>query len=668
MPKSNPRPRPRAAARLAVTGLAATGLLVPAVPASSALAAPTAGRPRAEAPSLPVVTPQPQRMTSNGGDLTVPATVRLARADDLDEPTEQLVTAALRRAGAQRIETVGLDAARTGSGSEPLTVVVGPLSDDRVADALRSAGGQVPETERAEGYALASRASQGAGGTVVLAGADTDGTYYAAQTFRQLVSGHKIAAVSVNDYPLMPLRGAIEGFYGSPWTHAERMDQLAFYGDVRMNTYIYAPKDDPYHREQWRDPYPADKLAELGQLVGQATDHHVRFTFAISPGVSICYSDEDDIEALEAKLQSMYDLGVRSFSVPLDDINYGRWNCAGDEAKYGRPGQAAAARAQVDLLNHVQENFLDTHEGTRPLQMVPTEYWDVADSPYKTVIREQLDPRVEVMWTGPDVVPRSISVEEAKEASDVWGRKVFLWDNYPVNDFGESAGRLHLAPYDGREAGLNEELSGIVLNPMNQASASKVALYGGADFSWNDTAYDPERTWRAAADYLSGGDARTTEALLAFFDTQHYASTFGSTPWQPQAPELTRRLDAFRTTWAAGDRETALRELRPYAELLAATPERLRDGVQDEAFIADSEPWLDALDLWGEGFLTTLDALAARADGDEARAAELFDRAAELADEAGKIRTIPGETRPEGTVKVADGVLDTFLEEAPELG
>ncbi|MGW5442114.1 beta-N-acetylglucosaminidase domain-containing protein [Streptomyces asiaticus] len=82
----------------------------------------------------------------------------------------------------------------------------------------------------------------------------------------------------------MPLRGVIEGFYGSPWTHAERMDQLAFYGDVKMNTYIYAPKDDPYHREKWREPYPAAKLAELGELVRQATDHHVRFTFAVSPG------------------------------------------------------------------------------------------------------------------------------------------------------------------------------------------------------------------------------------------------------------------------------------------------------------------------------------------------------------------------------------------------
>ena len=61
----------------------------------------------------------------------------------------------------------------------------------------------------------------------------------------------------------MPHRGTIEGFYGSPWTAEERLDQLAFYGRYKLNTYVYAPKDDPYHRDRWREPYPPDALAQL---------------------------------------------------------------------------------------------------------------------------------------------------------------------------------------------------------------------------------------------------------------------------------------------------------------------------------------------------------------------------------------------------------------------
>ncbi|SED56005.1 beta-N-acetylhexosaminidase family protein [Streptomyces melanosporofaciens] len=634
-------------------------LLALLLPTGAAATAATAAAPG----PLPVVTPHPQEMSRIGADVHVPARVRLVVADGVDRPTRELVTSVLRRAGASRIQ----------DGPGPtLTVTVGRITDARVARALRAAGGRVPGELPAEGYALAAgRAS------VALAGADSDGTYYAAQTLRQLVSGHRtIASVSVADHPLMPLRGVIEGFYGSPWTHAERMDQLAFYGDVKMNTYIYAPKDDPYHREKWREPYPAAKLAELGELVRQATDHHVRFTFAVSPGNSICYSDPADTAALEAKLDAVYDLGVRSFSMPLDDISYTRWNCEADRATYGDPSSEAAAEAQSDLLNAVQKEFLDERADTRPLQMVPTEYGDVTDTPYKRVLRERLDARVEVMWTGTDVVPPHITVADAERAAAVWGRKVFVWDNYPVNDYGQAEGRLLLAPYDAREPGLHRQLSGLVLNPMNQAAASKVALFGGADFAWNDTGYDATRTWGAAARYLAGDGpgeradrtASTVRSLLAFFDTQHLAPTFGAEPWQPQAPELAARLDRFRTAWEAGHERTALRDLRPYARLLATAPERIRAGVADQGFVADCAPWLDALSLWGSAFERTLDALGARLDGHDAEAARWFAEAAEDAKRAGEIRTIPGETRPEGPVRIADGVLDTFIAEAAEAG
>jgi hyaluronoglucosaminidase len=41
--------------------------------------------------------------------------------------------------------------------------------------------------------------------------------------------------------------------------------------------------------------------------------------------------------------------------------------------------------------------------------------------------------------------------------------------------------------------------------------------------------------------------------------------------------------------------------------------------------------------------------------------------AGDLAARAGAIRTIPGETRPEGPVRVGDGVLDAFIAEADAL-
>ncbi|MEV7086147.1 beta-N-acetylglucosaminidase domain-containing protein [Streptomyces sp. NPDC093085] len=658
--------------------------LIPLTSSPSALSAASSAVPvgaATPAEALPVVTPTPQRMTGAGRSLRVPDRVRLAVAPGADGAGLAVVRAALSAAGARHIDETPLTdatpvadrgAPATGSGrSDGLTVVVGPVADRPVARALRAAGGSVPGTLVAEGYSLASTANGGrAGGTVVLAGNDADGGYYAAQTFRQLVAPERraIAAVSITDHPLMALRGSIEGFYGAPWSHADRLDQLAFYGAVKANTYIYAPKDDPYLRESWREPYPAEKLAELRELIETATAHHVDFTYAISPGLSVCYSDPADVKALEEKLGSLYEAGARSFYVALDDISYTSWNCAADQAGYGAPGRAAAGRAQAGLLNTLQRGFIATHPGANPLQMVPTEYSDMADSPYKTVLREELDPRVVVQWTGNDVVPPSISVADARAASAVWGRKVFLWDNYPVNDYGQTTGRLLMAPYDRREPGLHEELSGIVLNPMNQAAASKVALFGGASFAWNDQDYDADRTWRAAADFLAGGDRTTAEALLAFFDTQHLAPTFGPENWQPQAPALRAALDGFRTVWTTGsaaERQAALRTLAARATLLAEAPERIRSGVADEGFLRETAPWLTALDLWGDAFEATVEGLRAQLAGGSGASA--FAQAAELAGQASAVRTIPGTTRPQGTIKVADGVLDTFIRQAPEL-
>ena len=174
-----------------------------------------------------------------------------------------------------------IDERASATGTAPLTIGLGAASRDDIDSALGAT--EVPS--HAEGYAVRADASAGPLGTIALGGVDAAGQYYAVKTLDQLFvpnddGGYRIAGASISDYPAMPLRGTIEGFYGEPWSHDERLDQIEFYGDVKANTYIYAPKDDPYHRDRWREPYPADKLAELGELVTTATEQpravHVR--------------------------------------------------------------------------------------------------------------------------------------------------------------------------------------------------------------------------------------------------------------------------------------------------------------------------------------------------------------------------------------------------------
>jgi len=608
--------------------------------------------------TAPAIFPVPVSLKLTGAEIALGKTVVLLRAGDVDTETEALVRHVLAAAGVETIRTSTKLPARL----DASYVVIGTTDAGAVKAAIERAGGSLP-TET-EGYTLASQASDGTA-LIVLAGKDGDGLYHAAQTLRQITTGGHIPALTIADHPAMPVRGTIEGFYGKPWSMAERTAHIEFLAGMKANTYIYSPKDDAFARDKWREAYPAETLQQLSGLVGDANRHHVNFVYAISPGPSICYSDPADLEAIRQKFAALRGIGVRSFYVALDDIEYKRWNCAGDEAAFGPPNETAAAHAQARLLNTVQADLAAAGHGS--LIMVPTEYYNATVSPYKTTLGKALDPRVVIQWTGTDTVPSAISVADARNATKAFGRKTLLWDNYPVNDYGESAGRLLLAPYARREAGLSTELVGIVSNPMNQEVASRPAVMGLIAFAWNDKGYDAERTWRAAARYLAGGDARVTEALLTFFDTQHLAPTFGNQPWQPQAPQLRTTINRVRDALASGDtaeRAAALNALGKAADDLAAAPDLIRAGVIAPGFVTEAQPWLDATALWGRALHLTVDGLRAE---NGAAASRLFGEAARLADEAAKIRTTPGATRPKGPIKVADGVLDVFIAEAPGL-
>ncbi|MET9020075.1 beta-N-acetylglucosaminidase domain-containing protein [Actinopolymorpha sp. NPDC004070] len=640
------------AARLRAALTIAAAVLVPmsgAVPVVSAVSAGAAGS-RAVADSasaeVPRVWPTPQQETSRDDGFTLTSTVGLVRGSTTDPAAEKVVRDTLTRAGVTDIVATDGDDPRT-----PVTVWLGGGKD-----VLTALGVDGPSGLPAEGYVLAAGRTPDDRSHVVLDGVDADGTYYAAQSLRQLVRPQAgpdaLPGVSIRDWPSMRYRGSIEGFYGTPYTQADRLDHVDYLGAHKMNTYEYAPKDDPFHRERWRDPYPADKLAELGTLVDRARQNHVDFTFALSPGLSICYSSKADLDALLAKFDAIYALGGRSFNVPLDDIDYNSWHCDEDPAKFGT-GAAGAGKAQAYLLNRVQA-WVDSKGDVGPLQMVPTEYYNTTESPYKKAIRDNLDPHVVVHWTGVGVVPTTITNAQAAAARKVFGHQVLVWDNYPVNDY--IAGRLPLGAYTGRERGLSENVVGVISNPSNQAATSKLALFSFADFSWHDATFDDRAAWETALKELAGGDAATAAALRVFADVSTYDGTLHKT----QAPELRQRIGTFWSLWEAGDRGAAIAGLRAYVKSLGQAPGAIRAGVTDPRFVPEAAAWLDATQLWAQAGLTALDMLEAQEAGDGARAWRERQRIAPLIARAKAIRDSRAphdSTYP----RIADGVLDRFI-------
>jgi hyaluronoglucosaminidase len=292
------------------------------------------------------------------------------------------------------------------------------------------------------------------------------------------------------------IRGVIEGFYGAPWSHAERLDLIRFCAEEGFDTWVHAPKDDPFHRARWADPYPDEELAQLGELAAEARRVGVDFAYAVAPGLSIRYSFDEDFQLLVGKCDQVRSVGVETFQLLWDDIEH-TLNCPEDDERYGHEERPSAA-AQSELSNR----FAATVGQPGPLVICPMGYAGTGDSPYRRVMRRLLDPAVVVYWTGPEVVSLAITREELDAAVARFGdHDLLIWDNYPVNDFDTE--RLFLAPLRARDPRLwDGRAAGLVANGMLQAVPGKLPLATVGEYLRDPARYDPVRAFeRALARY-----------------------------------------------------------------------------------------------------------------------------------------------------------------------
>ena len=297
--------------------------------------------------------------------------------------------------------------------------------------------------------------------------------------------------------PGFAMRGVIEGFYGPPWSHQDRLDILRFEGKVGMNAYFYAPKDDPFHRERWRDPYPADQIARLGELVRVGRENGVDIWFAVSPGLSMTYSDTADYRLLLAKLESVAGIGIRHVALFLDDVPQELLHDA-DKARFHSVAEAHAY--VINTLRH------DLDARGLALAVVQTTYTNGFGSlDYLRELGALVEQPIPLAWTGIEVVSPNITVPQARAWSAMIRRPPLVWDNYPVNDF--ARWRLFLSPLRGRAPDLGSAIAGYLSNPMNEAHASMLPLWTIADYVRHPETYDPDSSLARAMTALYGANA-----------------------------------------------------------------------------------------------------------------------------------------------------------------
>lgn len=424
-------------------------------------------------------------------------------------------------------------------------------------------------------------------------------------------------------------RGVVEGFYGKPWSHADRLSTLKWMGKHGMNLYIYAPKDDPYHRDKWREPYPAEDMKRFAELAKAGDRDGVLVMVAISPGPTMRYSDPSDVKALLDKIDALNAAGIHRFAIFLDDIAP-ELQHAEDKAAYPELGAA-----HVDLLNkviaHLRARGLD-----KPFVTVGQEYWNLNETPYKKAMREDLDPGVLMMWTGEGVLTRTLTPAMVYRFTEVYGRPPFLWDNFPVNDYAPS--RLQMGPLMHR-GDVGSLVSGFTLNPMNQAVASRLGLFTGAKYLKNTADYKPWTAWEAARREVFGASPETREPLGALAELNAQSALFPG-----NGPLLTRLIAAYERSGRRAD--ASQWKLENFFTVCTKIDTRLdqwlkKGGAKKEPDVArlieETRPWFPSVKAAGEAGLLALEL-------DQEPAAKTYDRLNAAWAAANKGPHIGGET------------------------
>ena len=551
------------------------------------------------------VFPTPQKVTYDEGVTKLHKQVNLVMGDNLDIYTRNRLKSVLQD---HQISYTSSQSAVAGA----TNIYLGVHGQHSQAEKEVSGISQ-GLFDKIDAYALSIKNN-----TISIVGKDTDAVFYGLTTLKHMLNESQapvLRNVTVEDYAEIKNRGFIEGYYGNPWSNADRAELMRYGGDLKLTQYFFAPKDDPYHNKKWRELYPEEKLAEIRELARVGNQNKTRYVWTIHPFMNnrIRFGNDadyqKDLETIKAKFTQLMDVGVREFGILADDAP----SPVGGYNSYNR-----LMKDMTDWLTEKQA----TYGGLRKeMIFVPGQYWGNGREDELKALNENLPTSTSMTLTGGKIwgeVSESFlsNLKNNLTAGGKTYRPVSLWVNWPVTD----NSKQHLI-LGGGEKFLHPNvdpslLSGIMLNPMQQSEPSKIALFSEAQYAWKQWKSEEEakKVNDIAFNFVENGKFTDSEASIAFRELGKHMinqNMDGRVVKLEESVELAPKLAAFMSKLKAGQDVSAEREgLRAeFAKLKAAA--QLYKASGDEKMRAQIHYWLD-------NTIDQMDALSALLDGTEA--------------------------------------------------
>ena len=467
--------------------------------------------------------------------------------------------------------------------------------------------------DKIDAYALSIKDN-----TISIVGKDTDAVFYGLTTLKHMLNESEASVlrnVTVEDFAEIKNRGFIEGYYGNPWSNADRAELMRYGGDLKLTQYFFAPKDDPYHNKKWRELYPEEKLAEIRELARVGNQNKTRYVWTIHPFMNdrIRFGNDaqyqQDLDTIKAKFTQLMDAGVREFGILADDAP----SPVGGYNSYNR-----LMKDMTDWLTEKQATYVGLR---KEMIFVPGQYWGNGREDELKSLNENLPTSTSMTLTGGKIwgeVSESFlsNLKNNLTAGGKTYRPVSLWVNWPVTD----NSKQHLI-LGGGEKFLHPNvdpslLSGIMLNPMQQSEPSKIALFSAAQYAWKQWKSEEEakKVNDIAFNFVETGKFTDSETSVAFRELGKHMinqNMDGRVVKLEESVELAPKLATFMSKLKAGQDISAEREeLRAeFAKLKAAA--QLYKASGDEKMREQIHYWLD-------NTIDQMDALAALLDGTEA--------------------------------------------------
>ena len=444
--------------------------------------------------------PNPQVVQYTEGDYVIKNEVNVVYESGIDQATKDRLAEALAlKDGVTVTTSESIEEGKT-------NILVGIDGSGEVADTYANEHVNMQSAdlyEKLDAYVLDSNND-----VITVVGADTDASYYGLTTLYHILKqmdSNTIRNFHIEDWADVASRGFIEGYYGNPWSTEDRINLMKWGGYYKLNSYFYAPKNDPKHNAKWRELYTEEELNTLIRPLAEAGNaSKCRFVYALHTfmynPVRFDGNYQADLKAVQDKLAQVIDAGVRQVAILADDA--------------GNVGGNNYNKFLTDMTAWLAEMKKTYPDLKQTLPFCPQEYMYNGQAYYKN-----FPENVQVVMTGGRVWGE-VNQNFTNTFTNNAGRGPYMWINWPCTDNSKShliMGGYTIFLHPGVDPA---KIQGIVLNPMQQSEPSKVAIFGNACYSWNiwENADIANKAWQDSFKYVDHNSAVETEASTALYE------------------------------------------------------------------------------------------------------------------------------------------------------